>query len=102
MSRRPLHHRRWAPVSFPNPPLSNVLANPCLGAGRHLHQPSPSWFGTTADTARGQGGKQNYPRDGFEKYGDTTFADPVNKKYPIDTQAPLMRPGPTSTGRPTR
>ena len=25
------------------------------------------------------------PRDGLEKYGDATFADPVNKKYPIDT-----------------
>jgi uncharacterized protein DUF6582 len=25
------------------------------------------------------------PREGVEKYGDTTFADPVNKKYPIDT-----------------
>lgn len=25
------------------------------------------------------------PQDGLEKYGDATFADPVNKKYPIDT-----------------
>ncbi len=25
------------------------------------------------------------PEEGLEKYGDTTFADPVNKKYPIDT-----------------
>jgi hypothetical protein len=25
------------------------------------------------------------PREGVEKYGDTTFGDPVNKKYPIDT-----------------
>jgi hypothetical protein len=25
------------------------------------------------------------PREGLEKYGDTAFADPVNKKYPIDT-----------------
>jgi hypothetical protein len=25
------------------------------------------------------------PQEGLEKYGDTTFADPVNKKYPIDT-----------------
>jgi hypothetical protein len=25
------------------------------------------------------------PRKGVERYGDTTFADPVNKKYPIDT-----------------
>jgi hypothetical protein len=25
------------------------------------------------------------PRHGLEKYGDTTFADPVNKKYPTDT-----------------
>jgi hypothetical protein len=25
------------------------------------------------------------PKEGFKKYGDTTFADPVNKKYPIDT-----------------
>ena len=25
------------------------------------------------------------PHEGLEKYGDTTFADPVNKKYPIDT-----------------
>jgi hypothetical protein len=25
------------------------------------------------------------PREGLEKYGATTFADPVNKKYPIDT-----------------
>ena len=25
------------------------------------------------------------PREGLAKYGDTTFADPVNKKYPIDT-----------------
>jgi hypothetical protein len=25
------------------------------------------------------------PREGRRKYGDTLFADPVNKKYPIDT-----------------
>jgi hypothetical protein len=25
------------------------------------------------------------PRDGVEKHGEPTFADPVNKKYPIDT-----------------
>jgi hypothetical protein len=25
------------------------------------------------------------PREGHRKYGKTTFADPVNKKYPIDT-----------------
>ncbi len=25
------------------------------------------------------------PADGLETYGDTLFADPVNKKYPIDT-----------------
>ena len=25
------------------------------------------------------------PRAGLKKYGNTTFADPVNKKYPIDT-----------------
>lgn len=25
------------------------------------------------------------PREGLEKYGKATFADPVNKKYPIDT-----------------
>ena len=25
------------------------------------------------------------PREGVEKYGDTTFGDPVNKKYPIDS-----------------
>ena len=25
------------------------------------------------------------PAEGLEKYGDTKFADPVNKKYPIDT-----------------
>ena len=25
------------------------------------------------------------PREGLEKYGDTLFADPTNKKYPIDT-----------------
>ena len=25
------------------------------------------------------------PRKGIEKYGNATFADPVNKKYPIDT-----------------
>ena len=25
------------------------------------------------------------PRAGLEKYGDTAFADPVNKKYPLDT-----------------
>jgi hypothetical protein len=25
------------------------------------------------------------PIEGLAKYGDTTFADPVNKKYPIDT-----------------
>ncbi|MGH7526324.1 MAG: DUF6582 domain-containing protein [Gemmatimonadales bacterium] len=25
------------------------------------------------------------PADGLEAYGDTLFADPVNKKYPIDT-----------------
>jgi hypothetical protein len=25
------------------------------------------------------------PREGLRKYGDTSFGDPVNKKYPIDT-----------------
>ena len=25
------------------------------------------------------------PKEGLEKYGDTAFADSVNKKYPIDT-----------------
>jgi uncharacterized protein DUF6582 len=25
------------------------------------------------------------PREGRKKYGDTVFADPTNKKYPIDT-----------------
>jgi hypothetical protein len=25
------------------------------------------------------------PEDGLEKYGDATFADSVNNKYPIDT-----------------
>lgn len=25
------------------------------------------------------------PREGLQKYGRTAFADPVNKKYPIDT-----------------
>ena len=25
------------------------------------------------------------PREGLEKYGKATFADPVNRKYPIDT-----------------
>jgi hypothetical protein len=25
------------------------------------------------------------PREGRRKYGDATFADPVNRKYPIDT-----------------
>jgi len=25
------------------------------------------------------------PREGLAKYGRTAFADPVNKKYPIDT-----------------
>ncbi len=25
------------------------------------------------------------PREGLAKYGRTTFADPVNNKYPIDT-----------------
>jgi hypothetical protein len=25
------------------------------------------------------------PAEGLEKYGDTVFADPTNKKYPIDT-----------------
>lgn len=25
------------------------------------------------------------PEEGLEKYGETVFADPVNKKYPIDT-----------------
>ena len=25
------------------------------------------------------------PQDGVDKYGDAAFADPVNKKYPVDT-----------------
>lgn len=25
------------------------------------------------------------PREGVQKYGRTSYADPVNKKYPIDT-----------------
>lgn len=27
-----------------------------------------------------------YPERGEHEYGDVTFADPVNKKYPIDTE----------------
>ena len=27
------------------------------------------------------------PKDGERTYGDVAFADPVNKKYPIDTAA---------------
>lgn len=26
------------------------------------------------------------PKDGEREYGDAEFADPVNKKYPIDTE----------------
>ena len=26
------------------------------------------------------------PKDGEREYGDAQFADPVNKKYPIDTE----------------
>jgi hypothetical protein len=26
------------------------------------------------------------PKEGKHKYGDVEFADPVNKKYPIDTE----------------
>lgn len=26
------------------------------------------------------------PKEGERKYGDVTFADPTNKKYPIDTE----------------
>lgn len=26
------------------------------------------------------------PKEGKRKYGDVEFADPVNKKYPIDTE----------------
>ena len=29
--------------------------------------------------------KDASPREGLKKYGDTVFADTVNKKYPIDT-----------------
>jgi hypothetical protein len=29
--------------------------------------------------------KDASPKEGLKKYGDTVFADPVNKKYPIDT-----------------
>jgi hypothetical protein len=29
--------------------------------------------------------KDTEPDTGVEKYGDTVFADPTNKKYPIDT-----------------
>jgi hypothetical protein len=25
------------------------------------------------------------PKEGIREYGDVTFADPVNKKYPVDT-----------------
>jgi uncharacterized protein DUF6582 len=27
-----------------------------------------------------------YPNEGERKYGDVQFADPTNKKYPIDTE----------------
>jgi hypothetical protein len=27
------------------------------------------------------------PEEGEHKYGDVEFADPVNKKYPLDTEA---------------
>jgi hypothetical protein len=37
------------------------------------------------------------PREGLAKYGKATFADPVNKKYPIDTPGRIKLPGPTST-----
>ena len=26
------------------------------------------------------------PKEGLREYGDVTFADPVNKKYPIDSE----------------
>ncbi len=32
------------------------------------------------------------PEEGLEKYGDATFADPVNKKYPIDTPGRIKAP----------
>ena len=39
------------------------------------------------------------PRQGLEKYGKATFADPVNKKYPIDTPGRIKAAWPTSTSR---
>jgi hypothetical protein len=29
------------------------------------------------------------PREGLAKYGNATFADPVNKKCPLDTPGPM-------------
>jgi hypothetical protein len=32
------------------------------------------------------------PKEGRRKYGDVTFADPVNNKYPIDTPEHIRAP----------
>jgi uncharacterized protein DUF6582 len=38
------------------------------------------------------------PRHGIEKYGETTFADPVNKKYPSRTFRQVHGRGGPETG----
>ena len=42
------------------------------------------------------------PKRGEHEYGDVKFADPVNKKYPIDTTEHVARRGVTLTTRTTR
>jgi len=37
------------------------------------------------------------PKEGKREHGDVEFADPVNKKYPIDTETHIRRLGVTST-----
>lgn len=41
------------------------------------------------------------PKEGEREYGDVTFADPVNNKYPIDTPDHVRRRGALSTTRTT-
>ena len=40
------------------------------------------------------------PQEGLEKYGEAVFADPVNKKYPIDTPGRIKAGGEIWTALP--
>lgn len=62
-----------------------------LIAGLDLLESSPVFMGANGMTATVSAkatadAENNTAKEGLDKYGDVAFADPTNKKYPIDTE----------------